>query len=888
MYKYIFLLFPCFIYGQNRIEIKVPYLAASYNDSTTIIGGWGITALESPKNTWNIVADTSQVATQYDLTQITSGGGGVDSTVITQGFGVIVTESPVNQYNIKSDTTKMATLYDLLQVDQSATNELQTISTNGGAGNITLSNGGGTLNLNVNDADASTTNELQTLSHTSTSTNHTMTLSNSGGSLILTEGANVTLTTSGNNVTIASTASGGTNSTVSEGFGINVVQSGNDYNVSADTSQLATPYDLSLVDQSTTNEIQTLSNSATATSHTVTLSNSGGTFTMTEGANISFNTSGNNVTIAASGGANTVSEGYGIDVVQTGSDYNVKADTAQLATQFDLLSYLSGSGVSTRPAIWTGTNTLGSTAELDWNNSLNILKIGSGSTQTVNRLLVSGTPASSTPIGMFETKGTSTGATILSLNATTTSSNSIIALTSTANTAATLLNTITNNNSAGGNGALRIYTNGTSSNSYIELGKSGSTIWTMGYKQSESYGGRFTLSESSTFTGTGERFSVATGGVVRIKGLDTDLTPPVTSGTTRMVISDANGDLSFTNIPSSNLSGSGTANYLPYWTGSTSFGTTSISYGSLLFGLGFNVAPSSVTHALHLNNESIRLQGTASIVDRLNSGGGSNEVLSGTGGSGVEWKSLSTLGADMSTTNEIQSLSTNGSAGNISISGGNTITLNVDDSDASQTNEGYLGISSGGANDALLRGYNGSGTATGTGVTINGGQGIAITETTPTTNGGTIQFDAMGVRYAQLYNTGNLLSQTIDATDRNVDFSSASSNVITTTAGDDLITIPTTGTYRVSYSCSFVTDASSTSTQFNIKINGATKPYFLETRQTNEASIGVPATYMESISKTGIYDFTANDTVGLTYRQLSGSATLISIYNVVMLVERIK
>lgn len=51
--------------------------------------------------------------------------------------------------------------------DLSGTNELQTISTTGAAGNITLSNGGGTLNLNVNDADASTTNELQTLSWSS-------------------------------------------------------------------------------------------------------------------------------------------------------------------------------------------------------------------------------------------------------------------------------------------------------------------------------------------------------------------------------------------------------------------------------------------------------------------------------------------------------------------------------------------------------------------------------------------------------------------------------------------------------------------------------------------------------------------------------------------------
>jgi hypothetical protein len=37
-------------------------------DSTIIIGGWGIEAVESPLNTWNLVADTTQVATQYDLT----------------------------------------------------------------------------------------------------------------------------------------------------------------------------------------------------------------------------------------------------------------------------------------------------------------------------------------------------------------------------------------------------------------------------------------------------------------------------------------------------------------------------------------------------------------------------------------------------------------------------------------------------------------------------------------------------------------------------------------------------------------------------------------------------------------------------------------------------
>lgn len=64
------------------------------------------------------------------------------------------------------------------EVDGSTSNELQSISTSGAAGNITLSNGGGTLNLNVNDADASTTNEIQTISKSG----NTVSLSLSGGS----------------------------------------------------------------------------------------------------------------------------------------------------------------------------------------------------------------------------------------------------------------------------------------------------------------------------------------------------------------------------------------------------------------------------------------------------------------------------------------------------------------------------------------------------------------------------------------------------------------------------------------------------------------------------------------------------------------------------------
>lgn len=80
--------------------------------------------------------------------------------------------------------------------DGSSSNELQTLSTTGAAGNITISSGN-TITLNVNDADASTTNELQTVSNTSNSTSHTVTLSNSGGSTQFVEDTGISFTTSG-------------------------------------------------------------------------------------------------------------------------------------------------------------------------------------------------------------------------------------------------------------------------------------------------------------------------------------------------------------------------------------------------------------------------------------------------------------------------------------------------------------------------------------------------------------------------------------------------------------------------------------------------------------------------------------------------------------------
>ncbi len=75
-----------------------------------------------------------------------------------------------------------------------------------------------------------------------------------------------------------------------------------------------------------------------------------------------------------------------------------------------------------------------------------------------------------------------------------------------------------------------------------------------------------------------------------------------------------------------------------------------------------------------------------------------------------------------------QTLSTNGTAGDISISGGNNITLNVNDADASSANEGDLSVTAGTGTTSVIH----SNTSGSTDITITAGTGIGISEDTGT------------------------------------------------------------------------------------------------------------------------------------------------------------
>ena len=163
---------------------------------------------------------------------------------------------------------------------------------------------------------------------------------------------------------------------------------------------------------------------------------------------------------------------------------------------------------------------------------------------------------------------------------------------------------------------------------------------------------------------------------------------------------------------------------------------------------------------------------TGAIYDSNNDPGTSGQVLSSTV-TGTDWVTSSGGSTDLSISGSSSPLTLNSSTGtDVTLTAGTGITLagtsgnatitnsspdqtvvitgstgtypNFTLPDASLTNEGFLGVAAGGANNSLLRGYNSAGTTTGNGTTIAGGTGITISEST-STNGGTITIDNTGM-----------------------------------------------------------------------------------------------------------------------------------------------
>ncbi len=326
---------------------------------------------------------------------------------------------------------------------------------------------------------------------------------------------------------------------VADGYGINVNESpANTFTVSADTSQVVTPYDLSLVDQSITNEIQVID-----------------TFQIYDTNKLRISLSQDNqpakfVTLPSPIDSTVVSAGFGLTSSESPANtWNIAADSTKLATQHDISGFIDGAGTATRPAIWSDLNTLTSDSNLDWNNTDKRLLIGPNTAATTaNKLQVVGTGTLGQYIMQVENEANVTSAGGINIFGNNTNT-SFVPLNTNASTTGSVIINNTNSNTGGGSAYINTSVNGTTGDAYIITQKASGTAWSMGMKQSNSYAGRFTISESSTLTSAGERFSIGTGGVVRIKALDTDAAAPATSGTTKAVITDANGDLSYTDFP---------------------------------------------------------------------------------------------------------------------------------------------------------------------------------------------------------------------------------------------------------------------------------------------------------------------------------------------------
>lgn len=193
-----------------------------------------------------------------------------------------------------------------------------TLDISGGTG-VTFSNSGiitltetpaNTLVIGATEVDGSVTNELQTVANTSNSTTHTLTLSNSGGSIQLAEGTGITLTTTGTSsdgvVTIASTASAtdltfsGSSSpvTLNSSSGTDVTITAAGINTLSATSGNITITGTE-VDGSVSNEGSLTVGAGTSSTSLIQSNTSGSTaVTLSAGNNVTISESGSTITLA--------------------------------------------------------------------------------------------------------------------------------------------------------------------------------------------------------------------------------------------------------------------------------------------------------------------------------------------------------------------------------------------------------------------------------------------------------------------------------------------------------------------------------------------------------------------------------------------------------------
>jgi hypothetical protein len=293
------------------------------------------------------------------------------------------------------------------------------------------------------------------------------------------------------------------------------------------------------------------------------------------------------------------------------------------------------------------------------------------------------------------------------------------------------------------------------------------------------------------------------------------------SGTSGQVLtSQGTGAFTWT-TPSTGITGSGTVNTIPYFSTTTALSSTPFTYGSNIMTIP--------------TNNSIYFPGTATIIDKNNSGGAAGEILSraATGG-GMDWITLPTPSAGAFT------VASNGTSGSQVVATDGSALLN-----------------------------------------FNGGQNMEVTRVNDD-----FTFNSI-VYYAQLSNTALTTGATLDNNNNTVDFSvqneTNSTQVDANVANND-ITAVVAGNYEVTYSLSYTLPTPQLrDVTFKVYKGASDLGYNYASYSTHPSAT---ASIFTPVSKTFQIALIAGEKISLRYIS-SGSASTINIASPVLTLKKL-